>query len=285
MFKAIRGEKMKYYFTGFDRIVDFLLKKNILRCSIPTINYLDDGEYFKFEITIEGKKSTFYVKKDGLKEYELRAAYKETFCDRRINGHAYIRKEVPINIGDIVLDAGGCEGFFTRYALNKGAGKVIVVEPCGKLADGICKSFQEEIVAGKVIVVRKALGRSKGEQTLVIDEDMYCSSNVGYLSTPINKKEEKISVDCLDHIMAELSLKKLDLIKMDIEGAEMDALIGAENVIRCHRPKMLIATYHGYINAMECKNIVLSIHNDYKSKFCGYYTYKKPYRPYLTLFY
>lgn len=276
---------MKYHFSGFEKIVDFLLRKNILKYSIPPIIYFDADEYQKFEITIEGQDSTFYVKKGGLKDYELRAAYKETFCDRRINGHAYIRKEMTINMGDVVLDGGGCEGFFTRYALSKGASKVIVIEPCEKLADGICMSFQKEISDGRVVVVRKALGVQAEEKTLVINEDMYCSSNVGYLDTPENRKEEKIYVERLDAIIAELGIKKLDMIKLDVEGAEMDALMGAEKVIRCQHPKMLIATYHGYANSIECRNIVLNICNDYKSKFCGYYTYKKPYRPYLTLFY
>lgn len=276
---------MRYHFTIIERIVDFLLRKSIVKYPIQTIDYYDCGEYLKFQIVIEGQDEIFYVKKDGLKDYELRAAYKETFYDRRINGHAYIRKETPINAGDIVLDGGGCEGFFTRYALNKGASKVIVLEPCGKLADGICKSFQKEISAGRVIVVRKALGSRVEEQTLVINEDMYCSSSVGYLDTPTNKKEEKISVDRLDNILAELGVKKLDLIKLDIEGAEMEALIGAEEVIKRYQPKMLVATYHGYANSMKCKSIVLDICGGYKCKFCGYYTEEKPNRPYLTLFY
>ena len=209
----------------------------------------------------------------------------ETFGDWKTNGHAYIRKEMPINIGDIVLDGGGCEGFFTRYALARGAAKVIVFEPCTKLADGLCKSFQPEIASGKVIVVRKALGSQKAEQSLVINTDMYCSSSVGYLDTPGNKKEEAIEVDRLDSIIEELRVDRIDIIKMDIEGAEMDALMGAERTIRAFRPKMMIATYHGYANSMECKNIVMNIREDYESKFCGCYTWEKPYRPYLTLFF
>ena len=276
---------MQYHFTKFEKIIDYLFKKLYFHYPLPRIEYQGKGEYLEFQVSIEGKNQTFYIRKDGLKTYELQAAYIETFYNRRVNGHSYMRREIPINIGDTVLDGGGCEGFFTRYALEKGADKVIVIEPCEKLADGICKTFHQEINEGRVIVVKKALGRKPGKQTLVINEDMYCASNLGYLEMPVNKTEESIIVDRLDSILEELKIPKIDLIKMDIEGSEMDALIGAENVIKQHRPKMMIATYHGYTNSIECESIVKSIRGDYKSKFCGYYTEEKPYRPYLTLFF
>lgn len=278
--------RMLYHFTVTEKIINFLLKWGIIKCSAPSIECRDsEDDYIEFDVAIGGKSNKFYVKKDGLQVYELRATYRETFCDWRINGHAYVRKETPVNEGDIVVDGGGCEGFFTRYALDRGADKVIVFEPCNKLADGLCKTFSQEILQGRVIVVRKALSSKKEEQSLVINEDMYCSSNVGYLDVPKNKKEEIIGADRLDNLIEELGIEKIDLIKMDIEGAEMDALMGAQKIIRNYKPKMMIATYHAYANSMECKNIVKGICADYVSKFCGYYTYEKPYRPYLTLFY
>ena len=39
-------------------------------------------------------------------------------------------------------------------------------------------------------------------------------------------------------------LEKIDILKMDIEGAEYQALIGAENHIRNDSPKLLISVYH-----------------------------------------
>ena len=48
----------------------------------------------------------------------------------------------------------------------------------------------------------------------------------------------------LDSWAKEKKLTKLDFIKMDIEGAEIEALDGAVEVIKQFSPKFAIATYH-----------------------------------------
>lgn len=275
---------MQYYFTRWEKIINFLYSKHLLRYMLPKFEFKDCGEYLQFDVHIQGGTHNFYIKKNGLKAYEIQAAYMETFYDYKVNGHAYIRREIPINRGDIVVDGGGCEGFFARYALEKGADKVIIFEPCSKLADGLEKTFQKDIEENKVILVRKALGSKKENKNLLINEEMYCASSLLYRDMKDQKKEE-VYVDKLDNILKELEIERIDFIKMDIEGAEMEALIGAKNTINCAHPKMVIATYHEYMNSRKCVDIVNSICNEYKYKFCGYYTEQFPWRPYLTLFY
>lgn len=58
----------------------------------------------------------------------------------------------------------------------------------------------------------------------------------------INEKEIKvIEAVKLDEILCD---KKVTLIKMDIEGAEQNALKGAEKIIKNQKPKMAICLYH-----------------------------------------
>ena len=54
----------------------------------------------------------------------------------------------------------------------------------------------------------------------------------------------KIKALCIDDLVQQRCLNRLDFIKMDIEGAEMHALIGAEKSIRRFCPKLAIAVYH-----------------------------------------
>jgi hypothetical protein len=51
-----------------------------------------------------------------------------------------------------------------------------------------------------------------------------------------------VALTTLDRIVAQLGLTKVDHIKMDIEGAERQALRGAEATIRRFRPQLAVAT-------------------------------------------
>ncbi|MCX4296453.1 MAG: hypothetical protein OSJ73_05400 [Lachnospiraceae bacterium] len=124
----------------------------------PCIKFKREEDYLEFKVDICGKTEKFYIKKGTLKKYELQSIYHETFQSYKINGHCYIRPEVQINKGDIVVDAGGCEGYYARYALNMGAHRVIIFEPCKELAQGLRKTFDKEIDTGNVLIIEKALG-------------------------------------------------------------------------------------------------------------------------------
>ncbi len=48
----------------------------------------------------------------------------------------------------------------------------------------------------------------------------------------------------IDEYTRENAIERIDFIKMDIEGAELEALKGAEKIIKKCRPKMAISVYH-----------------------------------------
>lgn len=56
----------------------------------------------------------------------------------------------------------------------------------------------------------------------------------------------------------------VDLIKLDVEGSEMNVLNGAKESIRKWRPKMAISLYHRKEHLLEIPEFLLSIHSDYK---------------------
>jgi hypothetical protein len=54
---------------------------------------------------------------------------------------------------------------------------------------------------------------------------------------------EKIEVDTIDNIAAELKLTRLDLIKIDTEGAEFDVIGGALKSIETYLPRIIIEVW------------------------------------------
>ena len=53
----------------------------------------------------------------------------------------------------------------------------------------------------------------------------------------------EVEVDTLDNILGELGIKKVDFIKMNIEGAEVEVLKGMEEVLK-NDVRLAIAAHH-----------------------------------------
>jgi FkbM family methyltransferase len=61
----------------------------------------------------------------------------------------------------------------------------------------------------------------------------------------------------------DLALGEITLLKMDIEGAEVPALIGAKRTIERYKPKLAIAAYHKADDLPQLINSILDIRDDY----------------------
>ncbi len=70
----------------------------------------------------------------------------------------------------------------------------------------------------------------------------------------------RISVDCLDDIVD----GEVTFIKMDIEGAEYNALLGSRKIITEQKPKLAISIYHKPKDIVEILSLILTFNNKYK---------------------
>jgi len=85
---------------------------------------------------------------------------------------------------------------------------------------------------------------------------------VNDLSGWISEKGDVVINTCtLDE---ELAGEKVTFIKMDIEGAEMNALKGAEKLIRANRPKLAICLYHKAEDILTIPEFILNLDLGYK---------------------
>jgi FkbM family methyltransferase len=70
-----------------------------------------------------------------------------------------------------------------------------------------------------------------------------------------------LEVDAIDNV---LKGKNVTFIKMDIEGAEYEAIQGAKDIIREHKPKLAISMYHKQDDLIKLPQLIKSIRSDYK---------------------
>jgi FkbM family methyltransferase len=73
------------------------------------------------------------------------------------------------------------------------------------------------------------------------------------------QKDFKIQVKCVDN----LGLDRITFIKMDIEGAELEALKGAKNTIIKDKPKLAICIYHKIEDLIDIPEYILSLVPEY----------------------
>lgn len=77
-----------------------------------------------------------------------------------------------------------------------------------------------------------------------------------------------IQMDTIDHLVGD---NKIGFIKMDIEGSEKKALVGAKSHIEQDRPNMMISIYHKIEDAIEIPKLLLDINPKYRFSF-GHYS-------------
>ena len=92
-----------------------------------------------------------------------------------------------------------------------------------------------------MIVVEKGLWNKKDKLELFIKERPEGNS---LLISRGKVKTTEVEVDTLDNILEELKIDRVALVKMDIEGAEIEALKGMGKTLSNNGTRIVIAAYH-----------------------------------------
>ena len=181
----------------------------------------------------------------------------------------YRGRETRIQAGDTVIDAGAHVGVFTRYALDHGAARVVAIEPNPVNLECLKRNFAQEIEGRRVIVVPEGVWEEAS--SLELSLHAHDTSRPTLLNLPGGRADFLVvPVRPLDDIVVELGLDRVDFIKMDIEGAEREALRGARETIGRFRPRMAICTYHRAGDPIEIPKAARAAIPDYRVRTKGF---------------
>jgi len=179
-------------------------------------------------------------------------------CKAEQKADIYQINPSSVHPGDVVLDCGADVGVFTKKALQKNASAVIAIEPSPASILCLNRNFKDEIASGRVVVYPKGVWDK--DDFLELDGDSFLVKKGG--------AKVQVPLTTIDKLVQELGLKRVDFIKMDIEGSEREALAGAAETIRRFHPKMAICVYHFPDDPSVIPGIIKGIDARYKQE-CG----------------
>ena len=185
-----------------------------------------------------------------------------------MEAHIYGAGEHFVRAGDVVLDCGASDGDFSRQALNAGARLVVAIEISPASVECLRRNLAPEIAAGRAVVYPKGVWDKNDTLPLNVDDQNFAANSVVFLA-PGAHPTLRAQLTTIDQIVNELALSRVDFIKMDIEGAEVNALHGARETLRRFRPRLAIATEHKPDDETAIPNAVRAIQSDYQAE-CGY---------------
>lgn len=222
----------KFYFprTEFDDLIEILGETPFLSHDLPK-DYLGlPLKVFDISLNQSNQKtllrmivnSEFFAVFNSYRQYLLR------------------RKDVDASpsSGEIVLDCGSCIGDMSLIfaALVADGGEVHTFDPV-PLHVRFChlQASLNPTLAHVLHINELAVGnctRSAGLGKVDLER-----------IDPATKATDVFSSTTLDDYAA-ANLSKVDFIKMDVEGAELDTIEGAQNIIREFKPRLAISGYH-----------------------------------------
>lgn len=162
----------------------------------------------------------------------------------------------PCTEWEVFVDAGCFDGFTTRQFFRwcKGKGYSYCLEPD---AQNIAAIERRLVGYGKYEIIDRALW----SDTTVLSMNAKGNFATFVGRTDTSGSQQTVQAVALDDILRD---KEVTFIKMDIEGAEMEALQGASRIISERKPRLAISVYHKPDDIWTIPSVILSCNPDYK---------------------
>lgn len=181
-----------------------------------------------------------------LKVHTTRSALTAHFF---LQQYALRRGDVVVTVepGDTVIDGGMCWGdtslFFAHLAGEEGRVVGYEFERNNLVVLNDNLSMNPDI-ASRIRVRNNAVFDTTGEELRFVMAGPATAMLAPDMVPAKGWEEIRVKTLNIDDLVEEEKLKKVDFIKLDVEGAELAALHGAVNTLRRFKPKLALSAYH-----------------------------------------
>lgn len=219
----------------------------------------------------------FLQSTSGVSAYIASTAFHKELCAAAQAGG--VKQENVIDVAGMMLQVYHEQQYFDLPCLERyrepheifvdggcydGANSVRFVQWAGESEKTVYAFEADERNAGKC---KSVLGQIEGADCHLITKGMWSGDTVLSFCSKANEAsglaengQQQVSVTSLDSAVE----GKVTFIKMDIEGAEYEALRGAKNIISSYHPKLAVSIYHKDEDIWEIPQLILSFYANYK---------------------
>jgi len=285
-FNSKKYKKIKFILDGFEKITSLriLHKKNYHNylnsylslterkiCARTYIDFLQNQEeYYKvyenlsdkdsknvFLNVIKLRLSSLFLGRGAFNLFNFGIGLSE--FERLVNKYQY-KNIITLKKGEVIIDAGAYVGKDSKiFAWINGFKNIVyALEPQEKpfmvLLNNVKKHNYDEVIMPLKLGVwssntKKRL-KGKGSSASVI-----CTPNYG--------RDHHQEIDCItiDDYFKDINI---GFIKMDVEGAELEALKGSKKIISKLKPKLAISVYHKARDLIDIPLFLKRIRPDYE---------------------
>ena len=169
--------------------------------------------------------------------------------------------ETVLRPGDTFIDVGANEGYFTVLAGKRVGeeGKVLAMEPQSRLQSVLKRNLEANSIENTEIH-QVACSNSNTETELFLTNTLNTGATSIFRRRKFGQTTEEVHCRRLDEFCRDRVTGQIRFLKMDCEGAEVDAIPGMTGLLRDKRLDFMVVEFHpNFIGWKKCQSLILGI--------------------------
>ena len=255
-------DKIKILDQGIDEF-------NFVKTNSNKFFYYVNIKNILFDIFSRYEFSHYEINSPAHKKYGIHRNHIDNLTNIKVDNitKKMLIDNMPIKKGDTVVELGAFYGFGTMKLSDMvgNNGQVIAIEADKKNFQILKKNIEMNKISN-VITINKGVWNESGKGTL------YKIKNQGNSLVPEflkNNSKDEIDIDTLDNIMISNNLDSVDLISMEINGAEIEALQGMTKILSQNKLRIIAAGWYEHDNELSFKKLVSILEKNNFKVFVG----------------